>query len=301
VRKDLHQENRLSWNEATKAHNSHKKDQAKFLRQGGSTLFPEEIELLGDVRGLSLVHLQCNAGQDTLSLAQRGARVTGVDISDEAISFARQLSQDSGIPATFVRSDVYDWLAQTAEGAQRFDLVFCSYGALCWLSDLDLWTKGVAAVLRPGGRLVCVDFHPLFGVLDEEWKLKYSYFGRGELFTWQEGIGDYVAEAGGALSPSGHREGMQAFRNPYPCHEFQWTIADILTVLLEVGLHIAAFREYSYSNGAKLLKDMRETPDRRMIPPKGVPNLPLMFGLVAQKAEQTGNAVGALAGREKGS
>ncbi|MCX7595834.1 MAG: hypothetical protein N2235_19140 [Fischerella sp.] len=60
-RNELHEQNRLSWNEATKAHNSHKGEQAKFLREGGSTLFPEEIELLGDVTGLSLVHLQCNA------------------------------------------------------------------------------------------------------------------------------------------------------------------------------------------------------------------------------------------------
>ncbi|BAZ23858.1 putative methyltransferase [Kalymmatonema gypsitolerans NIES-4073] len=86
LRKDLHEENRLSWNEATKAHNSHKGDQAKFFRLGGSTLFPEEKELLGDIAGLSLVHLQCNAGQDTLSLVQLGAVATGVDISDEAIA-----------------------------------------------------------------------------------------------------------------------------------------------------------------------------------------------------------------------
>src|SRR5215471_19282234 len=108
MRKDLHEENRLSWDAATVAHNSHKGDQAAFLRNGGSTLYPEEIEVLGDVRGLSVVHLQCNAGQDTLSIAQLGAVMTGVDISDTAIDFARQLSQDSGIPATFVRSDVYD-------------------------------------------------------------------------------------------------------------------------------------------------------------------------------------------------
>src|SRR5689334_22694442 len=111
LRKELHEENRLAWNEATVAHNSHKVDQARFLREGGSTLFPEEVELLGDVRGLSLVHLQCNAGQDTLSLARLGARVTGVDISDSAIEFARRLSEESGIAGTFFRSDVYDWLA----------------------------------------------------------------------------------------------------------------------------------------------------------------------------------------------
>ena len=63
MRKDLHEENRLSWNAATVAHNSHKGDQAAFFRNGGSTLRPEELGLLGDVKGLSIVHLQCNAGR----------------------------------------------------------------------------------------------------------------------------------------------------------------------------------------------------------------------------------------------
>ena len=68
--REYHEENRLAWNEATKAHNSHKGDQARFLREGGSTLFPEEVALLGDIDGKRLLHLQCNAGQDTLSLAR---------------------------------------------------------------------------------------------------------------------------------------------------------------------------------------------------------------------------------------
>src|SRR5689334_8773165 len=129
MRKDLHEENRLSWNAATEAHNSHKGDQAAFFRQGGLTLYAEEIALLGDVKGLSIVHLQCNAGQDTLSIARLGAQMTGVDISDTAIDFARQLSQDCGIAATFQRMDIYDWLEQTAQSEQRFDIAFCSYGA----------------------------------------------------------------------------------------------------------------------------------------------------------------------------
>ena len=110
-----HEANRLAWNAATAAHNSHKQDQAGFLRRGGSTLFPEEVGLLGDIAGRRLLHLQCNAGQDTLSLAKLGAVATGVDISDEAIQFARKLSADSGIPAAFHRADVYDWLAEAAD------------------------------------------------------------------------------------------------------------------------------------------------------------------------------------------
>src|SRR5688572_13866029 len=161
----LHEENRLSWNAATDAHNSHKGDQASFFRGGGCKLYRDERDLLGDVHGLDVLHLQCNCGQDTLSIANLGARsVTGVDISDTAIDFAHKLAADAGIAtATFVHSDVYDWLdhaARDASGTSRFDIAFSSYGAICWLSDLRTWARGVAGVLKPGGRLVLVDYHP---------------------------------------------------------------------------------------------------------------------------------------------
>ena len=51
IRRELHEENRLSWNAATNAHNSHKEAQATFFKEGGSTLYPEEMELLGQYRG----------------------------------------------------------------------------------------------------------------------------------------------------------------------------------------------------------------------------------------------------------
>lgn len=64
--------------------------QAAFLKEGGITLFDEELEL-GDLSGRTLVHLQCNAGPDSLCLARAGAHVMGVDSSDEAVAFAQQL------------------------------------------------------------------------------------------------------------------------------------------------------------------------------------------------------------------
>ena len=92
------------------AHESHRLDQARFIAQGGCTLFPEELGLLGSVEGKRVLHLLCNTGQDSLSLAALGATVTGVDISDEAIAAARRLSRESGVRATFCRADLYDWL-----------------------------------------------------------------------------------------------------------------------------------------------------------------------------------------------
>jgi len=279
--KPLHEDNRRSWNAATEAHNSHKQDQAAFLRGGGSTLFPEELELLGDIAGRSLVHLQCNAGQDSLSLAARGANVTGVDISDTAIEFARRLSADSGIAASFERADVYDWLQNAAE--EHYDIVFSSYGVLVWLSDIRTWARGVGRILKPTGRFVLIEFHPFASVFGWDWKFDAPYFGEGNPMSFEHGVGDYVAMAGAALAPSGWIEGVKDWVNPYPGHEFQWPVSEVIQALLDAGLELRSFREYPYSNGGRLWDNMRELPGGRMIQPEKMPNLPLMYSLVAEK------------------
>lgn len=283
MKRELHEQNRASWNAATVAHNSHKGDQAAYFRVGGNRLKREELELLGDVAGRRIVHLQCNAGQDTLSLARLGAEVVGVDISDEAIAFARRLAAESGIAARFERADVYDWLAEAGRGTVRYDVVFSSYGALPWLSDLRTWARGIAAVLAPGGCFVLVEFHPVLGMFDPEVRLTWPYSSAGEALAQPEGIGDYVADSGDGLVPTVYHEGVKDFRNPHPSWEFQWGIADVLQPLIDAGLRIEAFREYPYSNGWAPLLHMREDEDGRRYPPEGVPSLPLMYGLSARK------------------
>lgn len=279
----LHEENRRSWNAATAAHNSHKGDQAAWLRAGGSTLFPEERELLGPVAGRTLLHLQCNAGQDTLSLAALGAAATGVDISDEAVRFARRLSADSGIPASFERADVYEWLEEAGRAGRRFDRVFSSYGALPWLSDLRAWGRGIAGVLAPGGRFALVEFHPVAGMFDPELRLAFPYSGGGAAIPCPEGVGDYVALSGeGLLHGAEFREGVVDFRNPHPSHEFAWGLADVAGALLEAGLALETLREWPYSNGFAPFAGMRPLPGRRWTVPEGVPPLPLMYGLTAR-------------------
>ena len=283
MKKDLHEANRQSWNAATVAHNSHKGDQAAFFRAGGSTLFPEESALLGDVDGLSVLHLQCNAGQDSLSIARRGARVTGVDISDEAIDFATRLSAESGVAARFERADVYDYFEAAAARGERHDLVFCSYGTLCWLSDIGAWARGVAQLLKPGGRFVIVEFHPFALVFDPQWKFHYDYFNDAPVP--EEGVGDYVAESGdGLVADDRPVPGVQGFRNPHPSFEFTWGVGQVTTALAQAGLAIERFEEYPYTNGWKPFEGMRELGGRRMAPPEGMPRIPLMYALAARRA-----------------
>ncbi|TVR18567.1 MAG: class I SAM-dependent methyltransferase [Anaerolineaceae bacterium] len=280
-----HQDNRQSWNAATRRHNIHKGDQAAFLRDGGNTLFPEEIDLLGDVRGRTLAHLQCNTGVDTLSIAAHlGADVTGIDISDEAVDFAQALSRDSGIPAQFIRADLFDWFDAND---QPFDAVFTSYGTTGWLSDLTRWGAGVAGALKDGGRFVMVEFHPVVGMLGDDGRhISFDYMGGGHIYN-ADGVGDYVGVQGGESTNTGTPTAVApddaTWHNPHPAHEFAWGLADHLNALIAAGLTITRVEEYPHCNGWKPFDNMIEREGRQMFMPESAFVIPLMFGIHAIK------------------
>lgn len=276
----VHEQNRRSWNAVTPAHNSHKGDQAEFFREGGSTLFPEELELLGDIEGASLLHLQCNCGQDSLSLVAAGAKVTGVDISDAAVDFARTLSADSGLPARFERADVLDWLEEAAARGERFDRVFSSYGTIGWLADLPRWARGVASVLAPRGRLVLFEFHPMCWSFDGEGRLIDSYF-IADPIEERGGVNDYVGRSNDGLVPMEGTPGVQDFENPEPAVCYQYTVAQTVQAIADAGLFVESLREYPYANGCLLFAGMERLPGRRYRMPEGVPDMPLMLGVAA--------------------
>jgi SAM-dependent methyltransferase len=282
-RRDHREQNRLSWNAVFRAHDSHRGNLSRFFSEGGSTLFQEERDLLGELEGRSLVHLQCNSGGDSISLARLGATVTGVDLSDEVVSSARDLAEKTGTRATFERADVCDWLEEASREGRRFDVAFASYGVICWLPDLRRWARGISDILKPGGRCVLVDFHPAADIFDEDWKHVYDYPSGGVPLLLEKGVGDYVGASDGGLTPAGFVEGVRDFVNPEGCYLFRWGLGEVITALAEAGLRITDLEEYPYANGERKFAGMRELPDRRMVPPERIPTIPLMFGIRAQK------------------
>lgn len=139
------------------------------LVAGGTLMGAEEEEALAratdgrGVAGLDVLHLQCHLGCDAITLARRGARVTGVDFSPTALSRLRDLAERCGVEVATVEADAR---ALPASLDKTFDLVYASIGALCWIDDLDAWMGGAARVLRPGGTLVLVELHPLHTMVD---------------------------------------------------------------------------------------------------------------------------------------
>lgn len=264
-----HEQNRESWNNATRQHHTHLPDLIERYRNGYNGLYAEDMELLGDLHGKRVVHLQCNDGQDTVSIARFcGGDLTGVDISDYAIEAARRLAEGAGIPTTFVRSDLFDWFDTTED---RFDVVYTSYGALFWLSDIRRWGQGVARVLKSGGKVVIVEFHPTINMFELDWSLGFDYMGGKQVGT--NGVGDYV----------GNDFDGTAFQNPAPSFEYAYGIADIVSALLDAGLTLTHLREYPYMNGWQRFPEMVEREPRRFYLPDRMIVMPLMFSMVAVK------------------
>jgi len=189
--------NRASWDERAPAHAA-SPDYAfdKFVAdpQFLSDVVRFDLPLLGDVRGMRGVHLQCHIGTDTISLARLGATMTGLDFSGAAIAEARRLSATCGTAVDFVEADVYD--AAAVLGSGTFDLVFTGIGALCWLPDVNRWAEVVGKLLRPGGRLFIREGHPVLWSIDERQtdrlEIGYPYFERSEPLV-EDAPGTYVA------------------------------------------------------------------------------------------------------------
>ena len=153
----------------------------------------QDRERLGDLTGRDVIHLQCHLGTDTVSLSRLGARRTvGVDLSPGSLSRAREIADRAGAGIEFVEANVYD--AREAVTGD-FDLVYTSIGVLCWLPDVAAWARVVASLLRPGGRFLIRDDHPMFMAVGDDvsdgLKIEQPYFQREQPMTWDQ-EGSYV-------------------------------------------------------------------------------------------------------------
>ena len=177
--------NRQSWNNKVDIHlNSEFYDQQGFLA-GNSSLNEIELSLLGDLNGKSALHLQCHFGQDTISLTRLGAKATGVDLSDKAIDTARKIAIETHSNASFICCDIYDLPDHLNE---QFDLVFTSYGTIGWLPDLNKWATVIAQFLKPQGKFVFVEFHPVVWMFDDDFQqIINNYSNTGPIVETIEG------------------------------------------------------------------------------------------------------------------
>ena len=219
---DYFEMNRIGWDRRAKAHLGSAFYDVKGFLAGKTSLREIELNELGDVNGRRILHLQCHFGLDTLSLARMGAECTGVDISPVAIDQANDLKKKAGLGACFICSDVYGFQKASVD---PFDIVFTSYGTVCWLPDIRRWADVISANLAAGGTFYMVEFHPFYSFF-----AGYSYFSR-ELpdveveGTYTENSTDAVAE-------------LATWAHP---------LSDIVNALINAGIQIERLNEFPFS------------------------------------------------------
>jgi len=214
--------NKEAWDKRTKVHVKSNFYDLESFKEGKSSLNKIEIEQVGNVSGKKLLHLQCHFGQDTLSWARKGADVTGVDLSSEAIEQANSLKSTLELKANFIANDIYIFGTNNKE---KFDIVFTSYGVLCWLPDLTNWANLIVNSLVTGGEFHLVEFHTFGDLLSG-----YSYFPRAEPDIEDEGT--YTENCDGEKSTM-----------------ITWahSLSEVVNALISAGLSIEYFKEYPYS------------------------------------------------------
>ena len=258
--------NRRHWDEATPLHVASPLYGVAAFKVGTDNLTSIELNEVGEVRGKTLLHLQCHFGLDTLSWARRGAIVTGVDFARNSIETARGLTAELGLDARFIESNVYDLPTQLSE---QFDIVFASYGVLCWIPDVRTWAEVAAGYVQPGGNFYLLDGHPLYSTLwdsqADDLRLRHDYFD----------VGAIVSSAEGTYATAAKLENDTIA-------EFNHTLGDVVTALIDAGLVIEFLHEFPAA-GYRALEGMVHDDDGFWRLPAGQPSVPFLFSVKARK------------------
>ena len=266
--------NRRNWNDRVAIHyqdNGEVYDVEQFL-SGRSTLNQLEIDGIGDVSGKTLLHLMCHFGLDTLSWARKGAKVTGVDMADQAIETARKLAAQAGLNATFVCSNVYDLPDHLTE---QFDIVFASYGVLAWLPDMSAFLAIATQFLKPGGLFFLADIHPLTDILEGD-------VGSGKLFVQERYFHSQEPEK---------VDEQHSYTNTDRAIEhstsYQWyhSLGDVINACIEHGIAIRSLTEYPYTVYNRYPGMMEKRGDRWVFTDASI-DVPLLFAISGVKTEQ---------------
>ncbi|OAJ34813.1 class I SAM-dependent methyltransferase [Piscirickettsia salmonis] len=250
------------WDAWTHIHFTSKFYDMDAFKQHRNSIKILDQQLLGPVNHKKLLHLQCHFGQDNLSLAHLGAKVTGVDYSPQAIETAKALSTELKITAEFICQDIL-----LLKLNKKFDIIYTSYGVLNWLPNLDQWAEVIRKHLNKNGRFVMVEFHPFLNMLNDDFtEIGYNYCNDGKLITYKD-------QKSYTNSTKDHQK--------YTTYECLHPLSDILNALTKARITFE-IKEYPYSHYNCFPNLIETTPNSGIY--QHPFKIPMMFSITGQLA-----------------
>lgn len=262
--------NRALWDERARLHGQDAVYDVEGFLRGDSALLDREIQqvtaAVGSVENIDLLHIQCHFGLSTLSWARLGANVTGVDFSPVAIERARDLAKQAGLQAEFVEADAQHLPSHLENW---FDVAFASYGVVTWIEDLDAWMRSAFRSLRPGGKFVIVEVHPVFAMFDSREPLVIDFpYGGGEQRRFDES-GSY---ADPDLDTSANVSA-----------QFAYGLGDVVNAAIRAGFVIDDLTEYLDEIMDPRGNVLRRNAEGAYVLPLGDELLPVTYSLRASR------------------
>jgi SAM-dependent methyltransferase len=164
-------ESKKYWETQSKGYQEDSKIPIK-IHYGPGAPFEDKLKLLGNLKGKKVLEVGCGGAQCGIAMAKKGAKVTGIDISEEQLKFAKNLAEKNKVNIKFIQRD-FRKFPEIKSGSQ--DIVFSAF-ALQYADNLVGTLKEIKRVLKKNGIFVLSMDHPFFRVISE----KQSYFDTGK-------------------------------------------------------------------------------------------------------------------------
>jgi len=195
---------------------------------------PAFLELIGDISGQRVLDAGCGEGYNTRTFARLGAELTGIDLSEKMIQFARDNEHDEPLGIDYFVGSFSD-LRRFDDGA--FDIILSTM-ALMDGPDFEGTMREFYRVLRPGGTMAFSILHPIItGSIGIEWVknedgeeagfVVSDYFTRGKSYD----------EWGFSIHPDADK--IEPFRVVY----FHRTVSQYVNGVCNAGFRIDAVEE----------------------------------------------------------
>lgn len=194
---------------------------------------PAFIDLVGNVKGKKTLDLGCGEGYNTRIFAKLGAKITGIDISQEMISQALKKEKRTPMGIDYKVSSFSDLSMFTNNS---FDIVLSTM-ALMDSPDYDKAIKEAHRVLKTHGKIFFSISHPCFQTKGFSWIKNEN--GKSKTLTVSNYFTDSSWDTTWIFSKGQIPEGAKPFN--VPC--FPRTLSEYLNVLIDSGFNILRVNE----------------------------------------------------------
>ncbi len=187
--------------------------------------------------GVKVANICGSCGKKAIPLALLGAEVTVFDISEDNKRYAMETAEAANVKIGFEVCDILE--IDLSKYGGTFDVVFMEGGILHYFHDIDEFMRMMYSLLKPGGKMICSDFHPFTKIMDtlEMERPTMSYFST-EIYEGEMAHARFYDEETRKQIPK--------------CSYRRYTVSEILNAIIRNGFCLKQFDEHPSWENASL-------------------------------------------------